>query len=128
MTDRFFEATIPARPSKRFDERIAALYEGMSLVLVDLDGKPVDARSDTRRGVADLRIVVKSNLAYEDNVFGWVRGYRIRQDGERLGIIFEPLARSEGRVEGLYCDLMAGLGVTEVADVTTAWKTSAGLP
>lgn len=127
-SDRYFEATIPAPKGKRFDERVGKAFEGLALVLVGRDGKPASAGGQTSREVRDLRVTVKTILEYRDSVFGYVRGYRIRQEGERIGIIFEPQGRADGRVEGVFCDLMTGLGVTEVAEVTQEWKTSEGLP
>lgn len=122
-SDRYFEATIPAAEGKRWDARLALVFEGAVLVMVDADGKPPNPLQPHE--LSDLHVVIKTELlAYEDHVFAWVRGYRVRQGGERLGLIFEPNGRSEGRIEGLFCDLMAGLGVTEVADVTSAWRDS----
>lgn len=123
---RYFSASIPAPAGKPFTARTIELFSGLTMIMVDEHGRGWSRDREHAIDADDVRVVFRSKLEYEDRVFAFIREVLVADDGHRVSLIFEPQGRSVGRnageLEKMYEGLMAGIGVTDVADVTAVWS------
>lgn len=122
---RYYSASIPAPAGKPFTHRTTDVFSGLAMIMVDEHGRGWSRDQPHMIDADDVRVVFRSKLEYEDRVFAFIREVLVADDGHRVSLIFEPqgriVGRSAGELEKMYAGLLAGVGVTDVADVTAVW-------